>query len=123
MTRTRRSSAAPRSKSSNERSRTGEDETSPTDFVLRLYVSGMSGRSRRAIENITSIAQEHLKGHCHLEVIDLCQCSSAAQEEQIVAVPTLIRKLPLPLRRLIGDLSDKDRVLLSLDLGQDHDKE
>lgn len=84
--------------------------------VLRLYVAGMTPRSGRAIANINEICQEHLKGHYALQVIDLYQQPTLAKGDQIIAVPTLIRKLPLPLRRIIGDLSDRERVLVGLDL-------
>ena len=90
-------------------------EAAPT-CVLRLYVTGMTPRSRRAIENIKNICEEYLKGTYDLEVIDIYQRPYLAKDEQIVAAPTLIRKLPSPLRRFIGDLSNKERVLLGLDL-------
>ncbi len=85
-------------------------------YVLRLYITGMTPRSTRAIENIKAICEEHLKGRYELEIIDIYQRPSLAQGEQIIAAPTLIKKLPLPLRRLVGDLSDTERVLLGLDL-------
>jgi circadian clock protein KaiB len=85
-------------------------------YVLRLYVTGTTPRSARAITNIKQICEEHLQGRYELEVIDIYQQSHLAAGEQIIAVPTLIKKLPLPLRRLIGDLSDTEQVLLGLDL-------
>ncbi len=85
-------------------------------YVLRLYVTGMTPRSRRAIQNIRKVCEEHLQGRYNLEIVDIYQQPMLAKGEQILAAPTLIRKLPLPLRRLIGDLSDTDRVLLGLDL-------
>jgi circadian clock protein KaiB len=85
-------------------------------YVLRLYVAGLTSRSRTAIANITSICEEHLHGRYDLEVIDVFQRPVLAREEQIVATPTLVKKLPNPLRRLIGDLSEKDKVLVGLDL-------
>ena len=91
--------------------RSGEGE-----YVLRLYVTGLTPRSTQAIATIKAICEEHLTGRYDLEVIDIYQQPTLAQGEQIIAVPTLIKKLPLPLRRLIGDLSDADRVLLGLDL-------
>ena len=84
--------------------------------VLRLYVTGTTPRSIRAIENIRKICEENLPDNYDLEVIDVYQQPSLLKGEQIVAVPTLIRKLPLPIRRFIGDLSDSDKVLLGLDL-------
>lgn len=85
-------------------------------YVLRLYVTGMTPKSSRAIENLRAICEEFLKGRYKLEVVDIYQHPILAQGEQILAAPTLIKKLPLPLRRLVGDMSDKDRVLLGLDL-------
>ena len=89
---------------------------SPPNYVLRLYVTGATPRSTRAIANIREICEEHLKGRYSLEVVDIYQQAALAADEQIIAAPTLIRKLPLPLRRLVGDLSDHERVLLGLDL-------
>jgi circadian clock protein KaiB len=86
------------------------------EYVLRLYVTGLTPRSTQAIATIKAICEEHLAGRYVLEVIDIYQQPALAQGDQIVAMPTLIRRLPLPLRRLIGDLSDSDRVLLGLDL-------
>ena len=85
-------------------------------YLLRLYVTGMTPQSTRAIANIRKICEEHLAGRYELEVVDIYQQPGLAQGEQILAAPTLIKKLPLPLRRLIGDLSNTERVLLGLDL-------
>ena len=85
-------------------------------YVLRLYVTGMTPRSRRAVENVRRICEEHLAGQYDLEVIDIYQQPTLARGEQIIAAPTLIKKLPLPLRRVIGDMSSTDKVLLGLDL-------
>jgi circadian clock protein KaiB len=85
-------------------------------FVLRLYVTGMTPRSTQAVATIKSICEEHLAGRYDLEVIDIYQHPVLARDEQIIAAPTLVKKLPAPLRRLIGDLSDTERVLLGLDL-------
>jgi len=85
-------------------------------YVLRLYVSRSTSRSARAIENMERVCEEHLKGRYDLEVIDIHEQASLARDEQIVAVPTLIKRLPLPLRRLVGDMSDLNRVLFGLDL-------
>lgn len=85
-------------------------------YVLRLYVTGATTRSRRAIVNLDGICREYLKGQYDLEVIDVYQKPTLAKDEQIVAAPTLIKKLPLPMRRIIGDLSDREAVLLGLDL-------
>jgi circadian clock protein KaiB len=85
-------------------------------YVLRLYVTGSTPRSTLAIRNLKSICEEHLRGRYTLEVIDIYQCPALAKDEQIVATPTLIKVLPNPIRRLIGDLSTEERVLLGLDL-------
>lgn len=85
-------------------------------YLLRLYVTGTTPKSMRAIENIKQIGREHLQERYDLEVIDIYQQPSLAKDEQIIAVPTLIKKLPLPLRRIIGDLSDTEHVLFGLDL-------
>src|SRR5918999_2223057 len=85
-------------------------------YVLRLYVTGMTPRSTEAFTRIKGICEEHLQGCYDLEVIDIYQNPQLAKDEQIIAVPTLVKKLPLPLRRLIGNLSDGERVILGLDL-------
>ena len=85
-------------------------------YVLRLYVTGMTPRSTEAFASIKAICEERLQGRYELEVIDIYQHPQLAIDEQIIAVPTLVKKLPAPLRRLVGDLSNEDRVLLGLDL-------
>jgi circadian clock protein KaiB len=85
-------------------------------YVLRLYITGMTTQSTRAIANVKKICEEHLQGRYELEVIDLYQQPKLAKGEQIIAAPTLIKKLPLPLRRIIGDMSKTERVLVGLDL-------
>lgn len=85
-------------------------------YVLRLYVTGMTPRSMEALATIKSICEEHLHGRYTLEVIDIYANPSLAKDEQIIAVPTLIKALPFPLRRFVGNLSKKDRVLMGLDL-------
>jgi len=85
-------------------------------YVLRLYVTGMTPRSTEAFASIKAICEEHLQGRYDLEVIDIYQHPQLAKDEQIIAVPTLIKKLPPPLRRLIGNLADAERVLVGLDL-------
>ena len=84
--------------------------------MLRLYVTGMTPRSARAVASVRAICEQYLHGRYDLEVVDIYQQPSMAQGEQIVAAPTLIKKLPLPLRRMIGDLSNTERVLVGLDL-------
>lgn len=88
----------------------------PDRYVLRLYVTGMTPRSTEAIKNLQAICGEYLEGRFELEVIDIYQQQVLTQGEQIVAAPTLIKKLPLPMRRLVGDMSDREHVLLGLDL-------
>lgn len=85
-------------------------------YILKLYVTGMTPRSSRAIMNIRRICEEHLKGRYDLEVVDIYRNPVLAKGEQIIAAPTLIKKLPHPLRRFIGDMSDTERILLGLDL-------
>jgi circadian clock protein KaiB len=87
-----------------------------THYVLRLYVTGTTSQSTRAISNIRKICEEHLQGRYELEVVDIAQYPTLAIGEQIIAAPTLIKRLPLPLRRFIGDMSRTERILLGLDL-------
>jgi circadian clock protein KaiB len=88
--------------------------------VLRLFVSAPSEKSERAVRNLTRICERHLKGHYDLVVIDIRKQAQLARDEQIVAVPTLIRRLPLPLQRLVGDMSDLSQVLCGLNLSHRH---
>lgn len=92
------------------------EQSKSETYLLRLYVTGSTPQSVRAIENIKKICEEHLKGRYELEVIDLYQKPNLANGEQIIAAPTLIKKLPQPLRRIIGDMSNTERVLVGLDL-------
>ena len=85
-------------------------------YVLKLYVTGMTARSQQALRNIKKIINENPDYNFDLEVIDIYQQPTLAKGDQIIAVPTLIKKLPSPLRRLIGDLSQEDRIILGLDL-------
>ena len=85
-------------------------------YVLRLYITGMTRRSMQAVGNIRKICEEHLQGRYDLEVIDIHQQPTLAEGEQIIAAPTLIKKLPLPLRRFIGDMSNAERILVGMDL-------
>jgi circadian clock protein KaiB len=86
----------------------------PELYDLRLYVAGQSPRSVRALDNLRRVCDEHLSGRCRVEVIDLLVNPALARGDEIVAVPTLVRKLPEPIRKVIGDLSDTDRVLVGL---------
>ncbi len=85
-------------------------------YVMSLYVTGANQRSQRAIANLHCICEEYLQGQYDLKVVDMYQSPRSAEEERIIAAPTLIKHLPLPVRRMIGDLSQRDRVLLLLDM-------
>ena len=85
-------------------------------YILRLYVAGTTPRSMRAILDARAFCESHLANRYELEVIDIYQQPAQARDEQIIAVPTLVRSLPPPLRRLVGDLSDVDRVLTGLEI-------
>ncbi len=89
---------------------------SKKQYVLKLYVTGATRRSQRAITNLNAICEEYLQEGCDLEVIDIYQTPELAKEADILAAPTLVKQLPLPMRRLIGDLSEKNRVLLLLNV-------
>lgn len=92
-------------------------------YVLRLYIAGSTPGSSRAVETLKAICEEHLANRYELEVVDVYQQPVLARDEQIIAVPTLVKRLPLPIRKVLGDLSDKQRVLLGLDLKpQRHEK-
>lgn len=95
---------------------TGRKDKDEERYVLRLYVAGMTPRSVRAVTNIRDICEEHLRGRYSLDVIDLYKRPALAEGEQIIAAPTLLKKLPLPLRRFIGDMSDVGKILVGLDL-------
>ncbi len=85
-------------------------------YTLRLYVTGMTPRSTQAISNIRKICEEYFGDRYDLQVIDIYQQPALAQGEQIIAAPTLVKKLPPPIRRFIGDMSNKERILFGLDL-------
>ena len=91
-------------------------EDGAKEWQLRLYVAGTTDRSTAALANLRKICEEHLAGRYEIEVIDLLERPQLAKGEQIVAIPTLVRKLPEPVRKIIGDLSDRERVLIGLDL-------
>jgi circadian clock protein KaiB len=83
---------------------------------LRLYVTGRSAKCLRAIDNLRSACEEHLAGRYRIEVVDLLENPQLAADDQILAVPTVVRKLPPPMRKIVGDLSDTDRLLVGLQL-------
>ena len=91
-------------------------ESAKKKFLLRLYVTGQTPRSVRSVENLKRFCEKHLKDQYEIEVIDIYQQPALASENQIIAAPTLIKRLPLPLRRLVGDFSNQERVLSGLDL-------
>jgi circadian clock protein KaiB len=99
----------------------GRDQGGAT-YVLRLYVASLTPRSIAAIRSVKYVCERHLQGRYELEIIDIYQHPTLAKGEQIVAAPTLIKKLPLPLRRLIGDMADEERVLVGLDLRTKDDR-
>jgi circadian clock protein KaiB len=88
-------------------------------FVLKLYVTGKTPRAEQAINNLRRICEEDLRGQYELQIIDVLEHPQLAEDEKILATPTLIKRLPPPLRRVIGDLTDKEKVLLGLDLWPD----
>jgi circadian clock protein KaiB len=94
-----------------------EEEVTGEELVeLRLYIAGQTARSRAAIGNLKKICAEHLAGRYHIEVVDLLERPQLAAGDQILAIPTLVRKLPVPIRKIIGDLSNTERVLVGLDI-------
>lgn len=94
----------------------GHAPVDPTLWELRLYVAGKTARSVTALENLTRLCEEHLPGKYKIEVVDLLVHPKLARGDQIVAIPTLVRKLPPPLRKVIGDLSNTERTLVGLQL-------
>ena len=94
----------------------GDDGPKADRFVLRMFVAGMTARSQRTIANLRTICATHLRGRVDLEIVDIYQHPALAEADQIVAAPTLLKLQPLPVRRIIGDLSDVARVLRGLGL-------
>lgn len=92
------------------------DSGSLKRWNLRLYVAGQTPRSMTAFQNLKNICEEYLKGQYHIEVIDLMENPTLARGDQILAIPTLVRKLPQPIRKIIGDLSNTEKVLVGLDI-------
>jgi len=97
-----------------------EDPSDSGPYNLRLYVAGQTQKARAAIDNLKKICEEHLQGRYTIEVIDLLVTPQLAAGDQIVALPTLVRRLPPPLKRIIGNLSDAERVLVGLDIRSTH---
>ena|ERR1041384_7803129 len=94
------------------------DHRKPRAYKLRLYVAGQTPKSIRAFVNLKALCEEHLKGSYQIEVIDLLKHPQLARGDQIVAIPTLVRRLPPPVRKIIGDLADTIKVLVGLDVRQ-----
>ena len=94
----------------------GENHADANFFELRLYVAGQTSRSLAALANLKRICEEHLQGRYRIEVIDLLEHPQLARGDQILALPTLVRKLPEPIRKLVGDLSNTENALVGLDL-------
>lgn len=92
-------------------------DTPENKFLLKLYVTGTSSRALQAISNLERICEQELQGKYELEIIDVLEHPDLAEDARILATPTLIKRLPLPLRRVIGDLSDTEKVLLGLEVG------
>ena len=98
-------------------SQTGRQTNEPGEmWVLRLYIAGQTPKSLTAFANLKRICEDHLKGRYTIEVIDLVETPRLAKDDQILAIPTLVRRLPEPVRKIIGDLSNTERVLVGLDL-------
>lgn len=102
----------PKSAAKSKRNAKGTDET----WKLKLYVAGQTPKSIEALTNLKVFCEEHLKGKYHIEVIDLIKNPQLAKGDQILAIPTLVRKLPEPIKKIIGNLSSTERVLVGLDL-------
>jgi circadian clock protein KaiB len=98
------------------------EEPQDGKYILKLYVTGMTPNSVRAVENLRKICEEHLQGKYDLEVFDIYQQPELARSEQIIAAPTLVKKLPLPLRKFIGGLSETEKVLVGLDIKREKAK-
>ena len=100
----------------NKTARPRPSQSHGKEWELRLYIAGQTTRAARAFANLQQICDTYLAGHYHIEVIDLLKNPKLARGDQIVAVPTLVRNLPQPMRKILGDLSDTERVLVGLDL-------
>ena len=110
-------SANQRTKPANRRSVAGASSGADDEITkLRLYVAGQTPKSLAALSNLRRICSNHLNGRFEIEVVDLLKTPQLAQDDQILAIPTLVRSLPRPIRKIIGDLSDTERVVVGLDL-------
>jgi circadian clock protein KaiB len=100
-----------------------KDSSAAVEWDLRLYVAGQSRKSLTALTNLKRLCEEHLSGRYHIEVIDLLETPQLASGDQILAIPTLVRKLPAPMKKLIGDFSNEERALVGLDLRPSKEKQ
>lgn len=98
----------------------GRRKAVPKEWILRLYIAGTSPKATAALSNLKAICEEHLKGRYAIEVIDLLENPTLAEGDQILATPTLVRALPTPIKKIIGDLASTERVLVGLDLRPQH---
>jgi circadian clock protein KaiB len=94
----------------------GTKKSEQAEYQLRLYIAGHSAKARAALDNLNKICEEHLEGRYKIEVVDLLENPTLAAGDQILAIPTLVRKLPPPMKKIIGDLSNKERVIVGLDI-------
>ena len=97
--------------------------TAKVEWELRLYIAGQSRKSLVALTNLKRLCEEHLQGRYHIEIIDLLQSPQLAAGDQILAIPTLVRKLPAPMKKIIGDFSNEERALVGLDLKPSKEKQ
>lgn len=107
---------SPTAKTRKASGRSAKQKAASEEWHLKLYVAGQTTKSLTAFANLKKICEEHLKGKYDIEVIDLLKNPQLAKGDQILALPTLVRKLPVPIRKIIGDLSNTERVLVGLDL-------
>ena len=94
-----------------------------SEFILKLYITGKTANSQRAVENLKNICETELCGQYELQIIDVLESPQAAEEDKILATPTLIKQLPPPIRRIIGDLSDKEKLLVGLNVKPKEEEE
>jgi circadian clock protein KaiB len=111
-----KSSRKPKTNAPAKRTRSRAAKKPVKRYALRLYITGQTPRSRQSVQNLRALCDKHIPGQFDLEVIDIYQQPAMAAAVQIIAAPTLIKSMPLPLRRLVGDFSDQDRVILGLDI-------
>jgi circadian clock protein KaiB len=107
----------------NARNGRKKETSANVEWDLRLYVAGQSNKSLTALNNLKKLCEEHVAGRYHIEVIDLLKTPQLAAGDQILAIPTLVRKLPAPMKKIIGDLSNQERALVGLDLRPSKEKQ